>query len=152
MIALENPQTTQGVQWSHQSEDGEAASSHVQLVTMVAEVGGFTPIEFSEGAQDDTATRIALPTTEWTKPLEKEFLALAKRAALLTTTAEENERLKRLQVTRRRLRHPRSGEEIIWEFKQRQLTRNLVIALQDYVRFHSAESHPRASPKKEVHK
>ncbi|MBI3853582.1 MAG: hypothetical protein HY298_25335 [Verrucomicrobia bacterium] len=92
-------------------------------------------------AADDTQAsdldhRITLPDLEWTEQHEQRFIALAGREALDTLTLVEKRELEHLSNLRRGLRNPRSGEELIWEYNQRELTRSLVEAVNRYVSFH----------------
>ena len=50
----------------------------------------------------------------------------------------EKVELERLARLRRGMRNPRPGEELVQEYEQRELTRDLIKALDRYVRFHKA--------------
>ena len=87
---------------------------------------------------------MSLPDLEWTPTHEKRFLELAGREATSELTPEETTELGRLSQLRRGLKNPRRGEELLWEYEQRHLTRDLISALNRYVIFHSPPS--RTSP------
>lgn len=73
---------------------------------------------------------------EWTHERERHFAVLAEKEALGKLTPAEKEEINRLSFLRRGLKNPRAGEELLWEYQQRKLTRNLVEALTQYVHFH----------------
>src|SRR6266699_106941 len=70
--------------------------------------------------------RLPLPDVEWTPGHEKRFLALAGKEATTTLAPAEQAELERLAGLRRGLRNPRRGEELVWEYEQRQLTHDLI--------------------------
>ena len=80
---------------------------------------------------------------EWTAEKEQRFALLAEREALGKLSPSENKELEALSTARRALKNPRSGGELIWEYEQRKITRDLVDALTRYVTFHKR---PRRSP------
>lgn len=86
--------------------------------------------------------KFSLPDLEWTPEHEKKFLDLAGREAIGTLTPEDSSELERLSQLRRGLKNPRRGEELVWEYEQRELTRDLISALSRYVTFHHPASHP----------
>jgi len=93
-------------------------------------LGNATDLKTSE----DT---IQLPASEeWDSANEKKYYRLVEREALGKLRDMETEELERLAAQRRTRRNPRTGEEVIKEFEQRQLTRSLVEALTKYVNFH----------------
>lgn len=79
---------------------------------------------------------IVPPIEEWTHERERHFAVLAEKEALGKLTVVEKDEINRLSFLRRGLKNPRTGEELLWEFEQRKLTRNLVEALTQYVHFH----------------
>jgi hypothetical protein len=93
-----------------------------------------------ETQASDAVRKIALPDMEWTEEHEQRFIELAGREAVGTLTPIEHEELENLSRLRRGSRNPRSGEELIWEYEQRELTRSLVDALNRYVKFHHKSS------------
>jgi hypothetical protein len=81
-------------------------------------------------------SRVEIPERrEWTPVLEGKFTRLARMKALGRLGLEQQVEFEKLSAFRRGA-HPRSGEEIIAEFNQRVLTRELVQALTKYVEFH----------------
>ena len=78
------------------------------------------------------------PSHEWNSKLERRFLRLAEREAVGPLTPQERAELENLTALRFRLKVPRRGEEVMKEFQQRQLTNDLLLALQRYVQFHNA--------------
>jgi len=81
--------------------------------------------------------KFSLPDLEWSPAQEKRFLALAGGEATDSLSPEEQTELERLSRLRRALKNPRRGEELLWEYEQRKLTRDLISALSRYVTFHN---------------
>ncbi len=81
----------------------------------------------------------------WTSELERKFLDLAGLEAVGGITAQGRQELERLSSLRRSLRNPRSGEELLLEYEQRRLTKDLLAALDSYVTFHNPTSRSKAS-------
>ena len=79
---------------------------------------------------------IVPPIEEWTREREQRFANLVEKEALAKLTSPEKAEIERLSLLRRGLKNPRTGEELLWEYEQRKLTRNLVEALTRYVHFH----------------
>jgi len=73
----------------------------------------------------------------WTPGHEERFLGLAGKEATASLAPVEQVELERLSRLRRGLRNPRRGEELVWEYEQRELTRDLITALSRYVTFHN---------------
>lgn len=148
MIALDNPSASSPTQVVIEEMHEEIASNRTHAGT-----GEGTPFTSLFMSGEDERSKITVPITDdtWTKSLDREFLELAERAAFLNATEEEMKRFAHLQVLRRQLKHPRTGEEVIWEYKQRQLTRQLVSALKQYVHFHQESNNPWASSKENFH-
>ncbi|MDQ3623633.1 MAG: hypothetical protein M3463_14280 [Verrucomicrobiota bacterium] len=149
-MILANPDSVQTAAWIRAQDSARTAMPPAVLVQGAEANSGVTRLTVSNDESKAVSINIALPVDEWTTALEREFLSLAKGAALVRLTPEEKKRLQSLQATRRRIRHPRTGQEVIWEFKQRQVTRELVNALQAYVRFHGAENNPWAKAQENV--
>ena len=78
---------------------------------------------------------------EWNKKMERRFLLLAEKEAVGKLNATEGVELERLSQFRNASKVPRSGEEILREFKHRQVTYDLLQALQRYVDFNKAPRH-----------
>jgi hypothetical protein len=85
------------------------------------------------------------PEREWSSRMEKQFEKLAIAEALSTISPQDKLELEQLTAERRRLHHPRSAEEILFEYRQRQVTSNLVKAVEEYVRFHDLSHKARAT-------
>jgi hypothetical protein len=84
----------------------------------------------------ETSTAIKLPiAAKWDKAAEKRFLALVDREANDIATTDEIEELERLADLRRRSEIARTGEEVLREYEQHQLIRNLLYSLTRYVKF-----------------
>lgn len=84
----------------------------------------------------EARSEIVLPDDRWTCEREQRFAKLAEREVLGTLKPGEKDELEHLSNTRRALKNPRDGEELLWEYEQRKLTRDLVEALNRYVSFH----------------
>jgi hypothetical protein len=76
----------------------------------------------------------------WTRQLEDKFYRLAQKDALHQLSLAGRIELERLVAYRRQLKNPRTGEEVVAEYEQRMLTRNLVVALSQYVKWHKQYS------------
>ena len=81
---------------------------------------------------------ITVPDLEWTTEHERTFALLAGREALGTLSEGQRQELERLAQLRRGMKNPRLGQELVMEYEQRELTRNLIKALDRYVSFHKA--------------
>jgi hypothetical protein len=89
----------------------------------------------SLSVEQETSTAITIPIVEtWDKAAEKRFWALVDREAKDIATTAEIEELERL-TTLRRSEIPRTGEEVLREYEQHQLIRNLLHSLTRYVEF-----------------
>ena len=78
---------------------------------------------------------------EWNKKKERRFLQLAEKEAVGKLNAAEGGELDQLSEFRNASKVPRSGEEILREFKHRQVTHDLLQALQRYVDFNKTPHH-----------
>lgn len=85
--------------------------------------------------------KASLPDFEWTAAKEKRFLDLAGQEATDRLSPAEATELEGLAQLRRALKNPRRGEELVWEYEQRALTRDLISALSRYVMFHNPAGH-----------
>lgn len=94
----------------------------------------------SESGASVSTLKLPLPDLAWTPGHEQRFLELAGREATGELTPQDSADLERLSQMRRGLRNPRRGEELLWEYEQRQLTRDLISALSRYVTFHNPPS------------
>jgi len=104
----------------------------------VAEWTGLGP----QSKASASTLKFSLPDLQWTPEQEKKFLDLAGREAIGNLTSQDTAELERLSQLRRGLKNPRRGEELLWEYEQRELTRDLISALSRYVTFHHPPSHP----------
>jgi hypothetical protein len=102
--------------------------------------------EWTDLGQESKASlsvlKLPLPDLQWTPAHEKRFLELAGREATSRLTPEDSAELDGLSQKRRGLKNPRRGEELLWDYEQRQLTRDLISALSRYVTFHSPPGRP----------
>jgi hypothetical protein len=85
-----------------------------------------------------SALRLELPEVEWKPEHEQAFADLAGREALGLLSKPEAKELARLVGLRRGVKNPRSGDELVREYEQRELTRDLIKALDRYVKFHKS--------------
>jgi len=88
---------------------------------------------------------IGLPPLEWSSALEQEFKTLAEKEALGKLNPKEEASLGQLSDLRRSLKTPRSGEELVWEFEARQLTNEMIRALNRYVNFYKVATAQKSS-------
>jgi len=89
-----------------------------------------------EAQVSNSSLKLSLPDLEWTRDHEGRFVLLAGREATGELSAEEKAELQHLSGLRRGMKNPRPGEELVWEYEQRELTRDLVKSLDRYVSFH----------------
>lgn len=80
---------------------------------------------------------------DWTKQLEARFRRLAEDKAIKNLSFKGKIEFEKLMALRRQLKNPRTGEEVLTEYRQRMLTRNLVTALTQYVSFHKTAHNSR---------
>lgn len=83
-----------------------------------------------------STTHVPVAEGEWTQADQKRFDELAITEAVGDLTPEEAFELEMLTISRRAYHHPRSGDEVLWEFEQRQITRSLLDTLSRYVEFY----------------
>jgi hypothetical protein len=72
---------------------------------------------------------------DWDHEAGRRFFELVEREAKNIATAQEIEELEGLSNLRRQFDAPRSGEEVLREYEQHQLIRNLLQSLTRYVEF-----------------
>lgn len=91
---------------------------------------------------DEAIIEIKIPENPeqegWTETHHKRFHSLAVKEAIGKLTEAEGVELERLTVLRRQEEGPRTGAEVIHEFRQLQVTRELVNALRKFVDFYEA--------------
>lgn len=90
-----------------------------------------------ESFTENTSVTIKESDKEWTTQMDNRFENLAILEATGKISAEETSELELLTHDRRNLKYPRSSDEVLWEYHQRQATENLVKAVRDYARLHS---------------
>jgi hypothetical protein len=86
--------------------------------------------------------KFRLPDLQWTSAHEQKFAVLAGKEAVGELGVGERLELEHLSTLRRSTKNPRLGEEVVWEYEQRELTRDLIKALDRYVSFHKAAHRP----------
>ena len=82
--------------------------------------------DFSVGRNEDL---------KWSKTQERSFSRMAAKIATRKATSEEQNKFKELQPLRRRTRNALTSEEILFDFKRRQLEGHLIASLHKYVEF-----------------
>ena len=85
---------------------------------------------------------LRIPDFQWSSEREQRFAQLVEREAVAELTTEEELELEHLSILRRGTKNPRLGEELVWEYEQREVTRDLIKALDRYVSFHKTTNHP----------
>ena len=92
---------------------------------------------FSELAEDqEVSSAVNFPVAgEWDHKAGRRFFELVDREAKNVATVQEIEELEGLSDLRRQFEAPRSGEEVLREYEQHQLIRNLLQSLTRYVEF-----------------
>jgi hypothetical protein len=91
-------------------------------------------IDFQETAEINAPTTFPVQI-EWDNATAHRFKQLAEREALGIASSEEIKELEYLSGIRRRSEAPRSGEDVLREYEQGQLIRNLLQSLKRYVEF-----------------
>jgi hypothetical protein len=103
-------------------------------------------LKLGRAAEISTSTvQLPMPDLEWTSVHEDKFLDLAGREATGELKPGEEFELERLAGLRRGLKNPRRGEELLREYQQRELTRDLIAALSRYVTFHKPARHSQSA-------
>ncbi len=74
-------------------------------------------------------------TQQWTNGLAVKFDELVKKKALKRLNEDELGYFKDLQKIRRKLHHPRTGQEAIYKYKKDQILKGMIDALEGYVEF-----------------
>ena len=92
---------------------------------------------FSELSEDqEVSSAVNFPMArDWDHKAGRRFFELVEREAKNIATAQEIEELEGLSNLRRQFDAPRSGEEVLREYEQHQLIRNLLQSLTRYVEF-----------------
>jgi hypothetical protein len=119
-VQIEATQSTMVVGPSHPAE---ASAAFAGVLTGLSEV-------------QEASTAVSFPSVAiWDSTAEKRFLSLVDREAKDIATTQDIEELERLADLRRRSELPRSGDEVVREYEQHQLIRNLLHSLTRYVEF-----------------
>ena len=74
----------------------------------------------------------------WNGRRNARFNELARKEAFGDISVSEYAELEALAAVRRAEKSPRSSEEILWQLRQNEVTRELVKSLQAYVEFHES--------------
>ena len=102
----------------------------------------------NRAAASSSSMRTSSPDQEWTEQLQKQFKMLAIKEALEEISPEEASQLEQLTLMRRSYQNPRTADEVLWEYEQRQVTEHLLETLQKYVQFYEGPSQAWRSAKK----
>jgi len=97
----------------------------------------FSSIIGNLAEQQQVASAVNFPVVagEWNPKAGRRFFELVDREARDVATAQDIEELEGLSKLRRQFEAPRSGEEVLREYEQHQLIRNLLQSLTRYVEF-----------------
>jgi hypothetical protein len=98
-----------------------------------------TPVQDSESSERTFNAPFA---EKWNAESNARFKELARAEAIRDLSVEELAELNALTRLRQAEKYPRSADEILWQRRQHNVTRNLVHALTTYVKFHET---PRSS-------
>jgi hypothetical protein len=153
MLTLTNPENTASQSLSRDRFAGEGMTGPAMIEFF--DEPPLPPFQFrldGGSSSDNGCMQVELPAGEWPATLERQFQSLAKKVALETATADEETLFKALTHQRRTFGHPRSGEEVLWEMRQREVVNNLLSALQMYVRFQRLQDNPWSRAKENLHK
>jgi hypothetical protein len=105
-----------------------------------------TPLfEHAYQAEVTPPTTFAMPL-RWRSAAARRFRLLTEKEAFETATPQELAELESLSMVRRRDEAPRSGEEILHEYEQGQLVRDLLRSLTRYVQFEERSGFVESSP------
>jgi hypothetical protein len=115
----------------------EAFQAPPPLVSAVGDSGVATPAIDCPRHVDET----------WSNTREKAFSILALKVAKRQHTQEELAHFHQLQAFRRRTRNMRSAEEILFDFRRRQIESKLIASLHEYVDFLEAPYRQEAQDK-----
>jgi len=101
-------------------------------------------LDLAEDAEVIPPARIPVQP-EWTQPTERVFNQLVEKEALGTATREELAELDSLSNLRRQTEMPRTGADIVREYEQGQLIRDLLHSLTRYVEFEQNSAKPNST-------
>ncbi len=103
---------------------------------LAEETDAFAGVMSGLSEEQETMTAVRFPIAPmWDKAAENLFFSLVDREARNIATPEEIEELERLSELRRRSEITRTGDEVLREYEQHQLIRNLLQSLTNYVEF-----------------
>lgn len=120
---------------THRQTVIEAVSTDIEQHDNLAfEVAPITPTSAGAGTIIREVVVPVQPT--WDRATKRRFKALAVKEALDEILPDEKRELESLMTLRRREEPSVDPEHIIWEYKQRKLTNELVTLLEKYVEFH----------------
>jgi hypothetical protein len=118
--AIEATQSGTIARSSYLAEDGDAFGGTLSAIS----------------EEQDVSTAVNFPIAAvWDNAVERRFLTLVDREARNIATINEIEELEGLSDMRRRSELPRTGDEVLREYEQHQLIRNLLHSLTRYVEF-----------------
>ncbi len=93
---------------------------------------------FESPVEGEASAALTIPIQqEWDGTRKRRFRALAEKEALETASKGELEELEELSALRRNSQVSRRGEEVLREYEQGQLVRDLLGSLSRYVEFES---------------
>ena len=104
-------------------------------------------LEGENTVQSRTVSMVFPAETHWSRTKERRFKELAVQEALNQLSPSGREELRSLDSLRERELSPPSGEEALRQYRARQVTANLLLALSEYVTFfgHAPDSFASAS-------
>jgi hypothetical protein len=128
---------------------GERVPVHSNAQAM-EDLIAFSPVTevTSRATASSPILKTGFPEQEWTKALQTQFKELAVKEALEEISPKEAHELEQLTLMRRSYQKPRSADEVLWEYDQRQLTQQLLDTLKSYVEFYEGPSDAWLSTKK----
>ena len=90
----------------------------------------------NEGDQVRTSHRVTIERVEtWSHSKEGTFSRLAAAKALGKASSSQLTELERLRAIRRRMKNPMSADEVIFQYRRREMESRLLADLQRYVEF-----------------
>ena len=122
------------------TDEAQSAGNGKASLAAAPEITDETRIDVPLFIDIDQPVETNAPTTfpaqmEWDASAARRFKQLAEREALGTASSEEIRELDHLSGMRRRSEAPRSGADVLREYEQGQLIRNLLQSLKRYVEF-----------------
>lgn len=114
-----------------------AGKALLRIPTVNEPVSAFTT-NFTSNDPADSATFTPAVDAGWTGRSETRYRSLSRAEALGTITLEETLELEDLTELRRITINPPTADEILWQRKQKKVTRTLLEALDAYAEFHNS--------------